>query len=160
MRSSDVGAGCHRCHMGRKRDEHACGGGTCSRRIHVDDDWDFAGDDPLDDLSRRLHQSTRRVELDHQAVRLLGLGLVDNTVDKPFRDGRDRLILDLNEHDSARVGPRRSLCSRTHRHRKDAHSDCPTYRYAYRPDHARLRIMDDPLPPRSFTSYREECQAE
>src|SRR4030042_1332728 len=77
MGCSDMGAGSHHSDMGGHRYKDPGRGGPSSARSHIDDDRYSGGHDFFDDEPHRLHQASRGVELDNEALSPFLSGLID-----------------------------------------------------------------------------------
>ena len=99
---ADVRARRHPRHVGRHHDEHAGRGRARSGRRDVGEDRHLRDEHPLDHGAHARLESARGVELDHQRLVPLALGLVHRGDQSLGRDRRDGAV-DAQDQDASRL---------------------------------------------------------
>src|SRR5262249_2552376 len=77
VRGTDSGGRGHCRDAGRERDETACAGRGCPGRRDVNNDRNWRTEEALHNFLRRIEQTARRIQLNHQALHILRLGFFD-----------------------------------------------------------------------------------
>ena len=92
MGGADVGAGCHRCHVGGERHKQAGGRGARAGRGHVDNRRDLGAQQALGDVPHGALEAAGRIEPDEQPRRLVALGQADGAAEVLGGNRRDGAV--------------------------------------------------------------------
>jgi len=92
MGGADVGAGSHCRNMGGHGDEDTSGSGPRTWRGDVNNSGNIGGKQFLDNGPHRIHEASRRIHLDDEALGPVLLGLVDGLGDEFGRNGIDHPV--------------------------------------------------------------------